>query len=279
MKCEKCGNDHDGSFGSGRFCSKSCANSRVRTDEIKRKISEGVKNSEKFQKGWAKEISVRRGKMIRIEKICPVCNKPFTLKKHQEGKIYCSRKCYNKDSALKYRKKTPGGYRKGSGRSHGGYYKGIWCHSTYELVFLIYCLDHNIQIDRCKQTFEYVSSDGNQRIYYPDFLVDGTITEIKGFHSPNVDLKAQSVVNEGLDYQIFYKNDLKSHFNYVNTNYSSDYFTLYDETKRFEKECEICGKPIISDKPIPKTKGCCRSHTVMLVRKHKKWKSGISSVW
>ena len=26
--CEKCGGEHDGSFGSGRFCSKVCANSR-----------------------------------------------------------------------------------------------------------------------------------------------------------------------------------------------------------------------------------------------------------
>jgi hypothetical protein len=24
MKCENCGNEHDGSYGSGRFCSKKC---------------------------------------------------------------------------------------------------------------------------------------------------------------------------------------------------------------------------------------------------------------
>ena len=29
MNCEKCNKEHDGSFGSGRFCSKSCAFSRV----------------------------------------------------------------------------------------------------------------------------------------------------------------------------------------------------------------------------------------------------------
>lgn len=50
MKCKKCGNDHDGSFGSGIFCSISCANSRIRTEEIKRKISEGVSNSEVWKK-------------------------------------------------------------------------------------------------------------------------------------------------------------------------------------------------------------------------------------
>ena len=33
--CEKCGKVMTEKFGSGRFCSKSCANSRIRTDEIK----------------------------------------------------------------------------------------------------------------------------------------------------------------------------------------------------------------------------------------------------
>jgi Zn finger protein HypA/HybF involved in hydrogenase expression len=51
MKCIKCSNEHDGSFGSGNYCSRACANSRVRTEETKKKISEGVKASEQFVKG------------------------------------------------------------------------------------------------------------------------------------------------------------------------------------------------------------------------------------
>jgi hypothetical protein len=46
MKCLKCGKEHNGTFGTGKYCSKSCANSRVRTEEIKKKISDGVLNSE-----------------------------------------------------------------------------------------------------------------------------------------------------------------------------------------------------------------------------------------
>ena len=49
MKCLKCGKEHDGSFGSGKYCSKSCANSRIRTEEVRKKISEGILNS-----GWWK---------------------------------------------------------------------------------------------------------------------------------------------------------------------------------------------------------------------------------
>ena len=46
MECNKCGKEHDGSFGSGKFCSRACANSRIRTEETKKKISEGILKSE-----------------------------------------------------------------------------------------------------------------------------------------------------------------------------------------------------------------------------------------
>jgi 5-methylcytosine-specific restriction endonuclease McrA len=46
MKCLKCGTAHDGSLGSGKYCSRACANSRTRTDETKKKISEGVKRTD-----------------------------------------------------------------------------------------------------------------------------------------------------------------------------------------------------------------------------------------
>ena len=32
--CEKCGKKHDGNFGSGRFCSRGCANSRIQTEAM-----------------------------------------------------------------------------------------------------------------------------------------------------------------------------------------------------------------------------------------------------
>lgn len=43
MKCNRCNDEHDGSFGSGKFCSRSCANSRPMTEERQAKISAGVK--------------------------------------------------------------------------------------------------------------------------------------------------------------------------------------------------------------------------------------------
>lgn len=41
MICESCNNTHEGSFATGRFCSRSCANSRgPRTEDFKRKVRE-----------------------------------------------------------------------------------------------------------------------------------------------------------------------------------------------------------------------------------------------
>lgn len=41
--CEKCKKEHDGKFGSGRFCSRPCSNSHKRSDESKQKTSLALK--------------------------------------------------------------------------------------------------------------------------------------------------------------------------------------------------------------------------------------------
>lgn len=43
MKCENCGKDHDGSYGSGRFCSVKCSrgfSTKAKRKEINKKVSE-----------------------------------------------------------------------------------------------------------------------------------------------------------------------------------------------------------------------------------------------
>lgn len=41
--CERCGKQHDGSFGSGRFCSVQCANKREHSKETLEKVSKSLK--------------------------------------------------------------------------------------------------------------------------------------------------------------------------------------------------------------------------------------------
>lgn len=119
---------------------------------------------------------------------------------------------------------TSGGLRHGSGRGRKGWYKGFFCDSTYELVFVIYNLDHSISFRRNTNYYEY---EYNNRVhkYYPDFeMGDGSLIEIKGYRTDVVDIKLKSVTNRQI--KILYKNDIKYMFEYVQAHYS--YNHIYD---------------------------------------------------
>lgn len=77
MKCENCLKDIDGSFGSGRFCTRSCACTFVsrQNREIKNKKVSNTLTKEK------------------IEKSCPICDSKFHVNESKKNKIYCSMSC------------------------------------------------------------------------------------------------------------------------------------------------------------------------------------------
>ena len=60
-----------------------------------------------------------------------------------------------------------------------GYYKGIHCDSSWELAYVVYCIDHNIPIRRCKDRIPY-EANGILKYYTPDFVInESEIIEIK----------------------------------------------------------------------------------------------------
>lgn len=80
-----------------------------------------------------------------------------------------------------------GGYRKGSGRGKSGWYKGIYCDSSWELAFVLWCELKGREIKRARKRFEY-RYQGKWRNYLPDFRYKNTLgqwkyVEIKGFIS------------------------------------------------------------------------------------------------
>lgn len=85
--CERCGKEHDGSYGSGRFCSQSCANTRYVSDAQKKKTRLTVKAAfeKHFQDGCKCE---KCGKVFHSKdysrKLCFDCQ-PTTIK-HTKGK-------------------------------------------------------------------------------------------------------------------------------------------------------------------------------------------------
>jgi endogenous inhibitor of DNA gyrase (YacG/DUF329 family) len=206
-----------------KFCSRKCANSKQWSDEHKKKLSESCKNSEKVKvankiitEGRKNSLEKNRLKKIKKPNIiftCLYCGKEGIDKnRHKDRKYHfnCS-------------KKASGGIRKGSSRGKCGWYKGYWCDSSYELVFVIYCLDHNIKIQRNKKGYEYVYR-GKKHIYYPDFRVNGILTEIKNFRSELTDEKLKSV-NEKID--IIYRDTIQPYIKYVEEKYGKDYLKLY----------------------------------------------------
>lgn len=67
--CEHCGKPMLTKFGSGRFCSRACANSRTRTSDSKAKVSEAMRTSEKISQ---KKLAVRSAYALNPKK-CSVC--------------------------------------------------------------------------------------------------------------------------------------------------------------------------------------------------------------
>lgn len=70
------------------------------------------------------------------------------------------------------------GYRKNAGRGKRGYYKGLYCMSSWELAWVVYQLEHGLNVEQCKDKFKY-TMNGEIHHYTPDFIIDGVYYEIK----------------------------------------------------------------------------------------------------
>lgn len=226
--CEKCGKIVTESFGSSRFCSRSCANSRSRPKEVRDKISAGVRKSvERLGKDVFshKEVTSKLhqkclSKYISNPTYCKVCGK--TLSYENRFRKTCSKECFTKQNSKN------GGFKEGSVKNHKyGHYRGIQCDSSWELAFLVYHLDNNIEIKRNKDGFKYIFDD-KEHTYYPDFIVDDTYVEIKNYMTPQVQAKIDYFPKE-LNYKIFLYNDLRVYIDYCVEKYGKNYWdTLYD---------------------------------------------------
>ena len=96
-KCEHCGKIMTEFFGSGRFCSRACANSRKYSKESKEKISSSLKNyfkDEEFLKQQQINNIINIINYAINPNICIVCNKPIPYK--YRNRKTCSIDCLQK---------------------------------------------------------------------------------------------------------------------------------------------------------------------------------------
>jgi hypothetical protein len=211
--CKKCSMKFKPTKGLVSYCSLKCRNSRTFSDEAKLKKSIANKGNPKCATNKGKFGHLNPNwKGIGVQSfICNYCKNPviskYTIKRYH-------RACWLKLS---------GGNQKGSGRGKHGWYKGIWCDSSYELAWVIYQLDHDIPFSRNTQSYEY-TFNGKQYQYYPDFIQDGKIIEIKGFVNEQTLAKIKSVP----DLVVLMRDDLKKEFEYVISTYGKDFIRLYE---------------------------------------------------
>jgi hypothetical protein len=192
--CENCQKEHDGTYGSGRFCSAECA--RGFSTKAKRSLINEV---------VSKKLSGRNFRYIK--KICLECNKEFEVSWQYRNQKACSIKCSsllkwkNIDYQEKIRKATIKSIlngRKGIKRAIQCKYsfkdKIIRCDSKTEYSCLNY-FENNfnvLDIKRCNFTIPYIIN-GKNRKYLPDFIIETEdniyIIECKAFFKITEEIK------------------------------------------------------------------------------------------
>lgn len=142
------------------------------------------------------------------------------------------------------------------GTGKAGYYHGVWCDSSYELIFIY---THPDAV-RCNLRIPYTKANGVSSTYTPDFMLDGRIYEIKGYLTENDHLKQSAARKLGIDITLLHdiewftttKKEIEKTHNITNI------WELYDDYKpKFTYTCSNCTKQYVTDAEKQTTKTYC----------------------
>lgn len=226
LNCVVCGKEYelvltDKAYEVGKYkkcCCKSCSNALTFKNKDKKELNE--KRAEANKKFY---------KLTHLRTCCN-CGIEYWDNTDYHSKKYCSEKCMKE---AKHNKLSIAAKRNNLGGLHPetthtfykrGYYKGIHCDSSWELAFLIYCLDHNIDI---KRNYDYLiyEFEGKEFKFYPDFIVNGKYIEIKGFYTAKNKAKREQIQNvEFID-----KTGIQKYLQYAVSKYGNAFTDLYDK--------------------------------------------------
>lgn len=233
--CENCNNDHDGSFGSGRFCSSFCANSFSTKNIVgQTKIiycsscNEGL---EVLKRSRSKNVICAECK--EQTKQCKHCGELF---KTTEDYTFCSRKCSGTFNFIEGGKKFRStmssedwsimnklAYIEGKNYVAGGKtkwynYGNIRVQGSYELrACFIFDKMKELNLikdwEYTKDKIPYVDVDGSKRTYFLDFKIfnhDRSFyyVETKGYNTPTDFCKWKSAKDKNLNLVVWYDEEL-----------------------------------------------------------------------
>jgi len=284
-KCNPCNKQISYEQRVNKFCSHSCrarVTNKQRIRSIESKETTRVKLKEFYSNNPTARAQLHLNKVTTAvvldsgEKrnsygLAPCLSCPRSFHKRKPDSKYCTHSCAIQ--GLK-QAKLIGGNRSTSGSSKKGYYKGIFCSSTWELAWVIYNLDHNISFSRNTKGFEY-SFNGISHQYYPDFILqDKTYVEIKGYKSPQWQAKLSQFPHP---IQAIYQVEIQPFIDYVRNTYKVKNLTdLYDTNKPLllkTNACQYCLKPcakiFCSQICVGKTRAVERKKSLALAKLNK----------
>lgn len=220
--CNKCGSNFnvvitETEYSKGRYkknCSLKCSNSRNLSNQTREKIKNTIINN-----------------FLYTEKLCKNCGSKIS-KTNKTG--YCSRnkECRKLISSItsekisKSTKGKTGGYRDKGGRGKQGWFNGIYCNSSWELAFLIWCRDEKIQVKRNKIGFSYFYK-GKIKKFYPDFIIDGNYIEIKGYMG---DQNTEKLSQFKGKLEVIGREEIGKYLKYTIEKYGKNFTNMYENT-------------------------------------------------
>lgn len=203
MKCEYCQAEHDGKYGSGRFCCKECA--RGFSTKAKRKET-NQKTSLKLKDYFKTHIPLYMHTVCKISlNKCAICGKQF-LSRYK--KVVCSKECRNqKLSIARSAKIAQSGSTNFQLKRQRFAYSGFddYCDSKMEEAAIIYLFDalQASFIERFHSILNFKDTNGVNRRFNPDFIckINGEvfIVEVKSkwainhSYSKNLSLKQKAI--------------------------------------------------------------------------------------
>ena len=226
--CKRCGKIMTEFWGSGVFCSRKCANSRPHSEETKRKISTSIRNSPLYANGVIHAKNVRQ--YYENPAFCSVCGK--MLNYNQRNNKTCGRSCSKIQQSNTMIEKFSNGtlHHTVRYRYKFGTYKGVECDSSWELAFVIYCIDHNINFVRNTQDSFIYEYKHHKHRFFPDFKINEDYYEIKNYPSELTEAKIKYFPKNKTLNVLYYEN-IKKYLDYVIAKYGKDFYRLYDRNK------------------------------------------------
>ena len=209
LVCQACGCEFEleirrQQFEDGNYrktCSDSCAHKREHNEENRKLLSKRIKDIIN-DKGYC-GVAVKPTPAKPITCVCEECGNEFQSWNKRcdfvEGVFsnrFCSDECrkvhmkkkLSKHATERCRKGEFGGKNNETYKKHKhGWYKGLYCGSSWELAFVLWKTHNGFLVKRSDKVLPY-KYNGKTLYYYPDYEIDGVTYEIKGFE----DFKAQA---------------------------------------------------------------------------------------